>query len=374
LPAAPIFQDLVPITVPLTSIFLDPNNPRFVGPDSQPVPDANIDSHAAQESARVLLVRDWGVEKLRMNMEMNGYLPMDRVVLRKFKEGKYVVLEGNRRICAAKLLTPVGSDGSQVSDEVLNSVQEIPCLEYVGAETYAAWIFQGLRHITGISEWSAYNKAKLLVEQMEREELGLTEAGKRFGLTAFGAGQWVRGYYAFKQAREASDYVREVDERSYPYFQELFSRSSAAVRDWLEWNEEESKFKNVLNFNEFVSWLYPRLTDEDRADARGDFEKRRLAGRDDVRQIAFLVKNSDKYFQQFRNGHPLATASAMATTEEYQQKLEESADRVKVVFDAISTCIKALDGIPYKVFKDPDLKRELDEKIVGLETAIAALR
>jgi hypothetical protein len=64
----------------------------------------------------------------------------------------------------------------------------------------------------------------------------------------------------------------------------------------------------------------------------------------------------------------------MATTEEYQQKLEESADRVKVVFDAISTCIKALDGIPYKVFKDPDLKRELDEKIVGLETAIAALR
>ena len=63
----------------------------------------------------------------------------------------------------------------------------------------------------------------------------------------------------------------EVDERSYPYFQELFRRS-AAVRDWLEWNEEETKFKNVLNFNE--------------------------------------------YFQQFRNGQPLATASAMVTTEQ----------------------------------------------------------
>jgi len=34
MPAAPIFQDLVPMTLSLTSIFLDPNNPRFVGPDS----------------------------------------------------------------------------------------------------------------------------------------------------------------------------------------------------------------------------------------------------------------------------------------------------------------------------------------------------
>ena len=134
----------------------------------------------------------------------------------------------------------------------------IPCLEYVGAEADAAWIFQGLRHITGISEWSAYNKARLLVEQMEDEELNLTEAGRRFGLSPFGAGQWVRGYYAFKQAREESDYIHEVDEQAYPYFQELFSRSSAPVREWMEWKESEYKFANSLNFNEFVGWLYPR--------------------------------------------------------------------------------------------------------------------
>ena len=209
MPAAPIFQDLVPITIPLEFIFLDPNNPRFVGPKWQAIQDADIDNETTQENARVLLVRDYGVEKLRMNMEVNGYLPMDRVVVRKFKEEKYVVLEGNRRICAAKMIAPIGTDGAQVAQEVLDSVREIPCLEYVGTEADAAWIFQGLRHITGISEWSAYNKAKLLVEQMEREHLGLTEAGKRFGLSAFGAGQWVRGYYAFKQAREDSDYVRE---------------------------------------------------------------------------------------------------------------------------------------------------------------------
>ncbi len=371
---SPIFQDLVGRTLPLAGIFLDPNNPRFVGPDSQKVPDEDIDNEAVQESARVLLIRDYGVEKLRMNMEVNGYLPMDRVVVRKFKENKYVLLEGNRRICAAKLIGPIGMDGGQVSEEVQTSVQNIPCLEYVGTETDAAWIFQGLRHITGISEWSAYNKARLLVEQMEQEQLTLTEAGKRFGLSAFGAGQWVRGYYAFKQAREDSDYIREVDERSYPYFQELFSRSSSAVREWMEWNEDEWKFKSVLNFNEFVSWLYPRFTDEDGADARGDFDRRRLITREDVRHIASLMKNSDPYFQQFRNGQPLSATFAMATSELYQKKLEEGADRVRNVFDAMAACTKALDGIPHKVFKDEVLKQEFDEKLASLEAAVAALK
>lgn len=374
MPVSPIFQDLIPRDLPLESIFLDPNNPRFVGPNWQRVEDDKIDAESIQQSARMLLIRDYGVEKLRMNMEVNGYLPIDRVIVRKFKDDKFVVLEGNRRICAAKIIAPIGMDGAEVGEEVLSSVKSIPCLEYVGTETDAAWIFQGLRHITGISEWSAYNKAKLLVEQMEQEHLNLTEAGKRFGLSAFGAGQWVRGYYAFKQAREESDYVSEVDERSYPYFQEIFSRSSAPVREWLGWKEEEYKFKNPLNFNEFVGWLYPRPTDTEGSDVRGNFEARRLSRRDDIRLVSFLLKESDKYFQQFRSGQDLEPTYAIATAELYQQKIEEAADRVGDVFNAIAACTKALDEIPHKVFKDKDLKIQLDNKIKDLENAIAALK
>jgi len=209
---------------------------------------------------------------------------------------------------------------------------------------------------------------------MEQEHLNLTDAGKRFGLSAFGAGQWVRGYYAFKQAREESDYVIEVDERSYPYFQELFSRSSAPVREWLGWKEEEYKFKNLLNVNEFVGWLYPRPADAETSDVLGNFDARRLSRRDDIRLVAFLLKGSEKYFQQFRNGQDLEGTYAIASAEIYQQKLEEAADRVGAVFNAISACTKALDDIPHKVFTDKDLKAQLDAKIKDLETAIASVK
>ena len=220
-----IYQDLKPIDLTLESIFLDPNNPRFVGTNWKYISDSRIANDSVQEQARARLIDGYAIDKLRMSMEVNGYLPIDRVIVREISRGKFVVLEGNRRICAAKMVSRYSDDGLEISEEVLNSLKHIPCLQYTGSEKDASWVFQGLRHITGVLEWSAYNKAKLLVEQMEEEGINQTEVGKRFGLTAYGAGQWIRGYYAFKQARESSDFINEVDERAYPYFQELFSKS-----------------------------------------------------------------------------------------------------------------------------------------------------
>jgi hypothetical protein len=275
----------------------------------------------------------------------------------------------------------LGIDGSTIPEEILDSFKTIPCLQYTGTEQDASWIFQGLRHITGISEWSAYNKARLLVEQMEEEKVSLTVAGKRFGLTAYGAGQWVRGYFAFEQGRTESDYVQEVDERAYPYFQEIFSRSSAQIREWLEWDESKGKgqyhFKNLQRLNEFVAWLYPRRTGEtgqEATDSRGEWEKRFLKTRDDLRLLSYLISAAPNYFEQFRRDHDLERAYAVATAERYQKELAEKADTTKIIFDSLTACIKALDEMPLKILRDPELNVELQKKLIALEGLITSLR
>lgn len=368
---SPVFQDLIPVDIPLSQIYLDPNNPRFINSEWQSVPDAEVTFEAVQDETRARLVRYYAVDKLKMSMEVNGYLPIDRVIVRALSEGVFVVLEGNRRICAAKLVGAFDTEGKAIGEEVQNSIKTIPCLQYVGVQSDASWIFQGLRHISGIIEWSAYNKAKLLVEQMESDGLSLTEVGRRFGLSPFGAGQWVRGFYAFKQAKEESDFVTEIDERSYPYFQELFSRSSVNVREWLEWNEDEFRFCNVLNFNEFVGWLYPRPDGEDSESIRGDFDKRRLLRRDDIRTLAGLIDGDSSSFQQFRTGQALPDVIAMAEAKEIQRRAEQKADRVELVFEAIESCVKALEDMPHKIFKDQELKQRFDEKKAALQTILA---
>jgi len=371
MPISPIFQDLASIDVPLENLFLDPNNPRFVSAGWQDIADADITSDVAQEDARVRLIKGYGIDKLKANIEVNGYLPIDRVVVRALDDTKYVVLEGNRRICAAKLIGMADADGKAIDDLVLQSLKSIPCLLYTGSEADAAWIFQGLRHISGVVEWSAFNKAKLLVEQMEADSLSLTEVGKRFGLSPFGAGQWVRGFYAFKQAKEESDFVSEVDERSYPYFQELFGRSSIEIREWLHWDEDTYKFADALRFNEFVGWLYPRDANEEDAGSLGQFDNRRLARRDDMRLLATLIKDGGQYFQQFRNGLPLEETVAMQTAEIFQKKAEQSADRVAELFKALDDCKKAVEEMPYKVLKVPELKAQFDQKKLALTASLA---
>lgn len=376
MPIAPLTQFLKPISIPLNVIFLDPNNPRFTSASWVYVPDVNIADADVQDAAQRRMVRDFDVEKLRMNIEVNGFLSIDRVIVREFTAGKYVVLEGNRRISAAKLIGDYAIDGTKVNDQVKDSIKEIECLQYTGTDPDAAWVFQGIRHISGVVEWSAYNKAKLLVEQMEKEELQLAEVGKRFGLTPHGAGQWVRGYYAFKQARESSDYISEVDEVSYPFFQEIFSRSSPPIREWLEWDEAAYKFKNLLNFNEFIGWLYPRAQSVDEAgenSGKGNWEKRRLARRDDIRTVAGLLQENPEYFQQFRSGVSLEDAYSMAIAKKLEEKAKLEADPVADLYRAIEVCLNAVNNIPFKAMKNPEIKAQVQSKLAALQIAIGEL-
>lgn len=359
--------------LPLDQLYLDPNNPRFVDSNWQLVPETAFADDEVQDRTMRRMTANFGVDKLRMNMEVNGYLQIDRVIVREFQENKYVVLEGNRRICAAKMIGDFAIDGSSISEDVKESLERVPVLVYTGADQNAAWIFQGLRHISGVEDWSAFNKAKLLVEQMEEEGLGLTEVGRRFGLTAHGAGQWVRGYYAFKQAQESSDYVTEVTEKAYPYFQEIFSRSNSAVREWLGWDESEKCFTETINFNEFVSWLYPR-SDEDSESGKGNFERRWLARRDDLRDVATLIRAAPELFAKFRADGQIEYAKSQLILREMEREAKEKADPVKDVFEVIRSCTKALDNLPLRIIKDPNLHSELDDLLSDLEEKIRFVR
>ena len=366
-------NQLTAVNVPLNQLFLDPNNPRFIESSWTTVPDELISDGDIQESTLKRMVQHFAVDKLRMSMEVNGYLPIDRVIVRAFGPDQFVVLEGNRRVGAAKLISNIASDGTVISPEVTSSLLSIPVLQYTGGDVNAAWIFQGLRHISGIEDWSAFNKAKLLVEQMESDELTLTDAGKRFGLTPFGAGQWVRGYYAYKQASEESEYIAEVNEKSYPYFQELFGRSSSLVREWMAWDDDSKKFDNKINFNEFVGWLYPRPKNSDNdgeSSSRGDWESRWVARRDDIRDVAYLIREEPDLFQQFRSTGQLESTYAQALTRKYEKEAKEKADPIKETFDAISICAKALENLPLRVIRVPELHASLKVALEKLQEQI----
>ena len=172
-----LVKTITKIETHIDNLFLDPNNPRFVSPEWEYISEDNIMKPAIQDNFTGKLISGFGIEKLASNIKINGFLKIDRVVVKKINgtEDKYVVLEGNRRICASKMICDFAKTNSELPDDVVDSVTNIECLEYIGTDPKAAWIFQGLRHISGITDWPPFNKAKLLVEQMASDDLTLTQ-------------------------------------------------------------------------------------------------------------------------------------------------------------------------------------------------------
>lgn len=363
-------KELIDAELNLENIFLDPNNPRFISKNWNDISDAHITDAAVQQMTRLKLEQEFSIGKLTDNIKMNGFLAIDRIIVQKISDNKYVVLEGNRRICAAKaIMESYEKSPGSVTEDVKESLKKIKCLIYTGSEAQPAWVFQGLRHIIGIQEWPAYNKARLLVQLMEDENLSLTEVGKKFGLTAYGAGQWVRGYYAFLQAAEESDYTQEIDERAYPYLQEVFSRSNPVLKDWLKWNDSSYKFEDNLRFNEFLSWLYPRDEENvlDGIEVKGNWENRKIKRSNDLRTVSFLLREAINEFEMFRADGDLEKAQNAANMKKYL----ESQDPAVETMEKIKNCTKALDDIPFKLIVKQ--KDELTEVLGDLKKKISEI-
>ncbi len=97
------------------------------------------------------------------------------LVVRDEKEdGKYVVVEGNRRLTAVKLLnTPELTSVKKIATkEIVDNAKykptELPCLVFEDKNKILKYL--GFRHITGIKSWRLLEKARYLFELRNNED------------------------------------------------------------------------------------------------------------------------------------------------------------------------------------------------------------
>lgn len=97
------FLKMGPTEAKLEQVYLDPNNPRVEIPKKEPIPEARILEDEIQRDCLEKL-KEVGLFDLIGSISNSGFSIVDRVVLRPLKDEKYVVVEGNRRIAALKIL------------------------------------------------------------------------------------------------------------------------------------------------------------------------------------------------------------------------------------------------------------------------------
>ena len=93
--------------VSLKRLYLDPNNFRFVDhPDYQSVPSEHVfDADVQRRTTGFVLGR--GQERVRdliASIKANGWLDIDPVLVQRMDAGRFLVVEGNRRVATLKHL------------------------------------------------------------------------------------------------------------------------------------------------------------------------------------------------------------------------------------------------------------------------------
>jgi ParB-like nuclease domain len=260
---------LSPLKLKLEDLLLDANNPRFseLGEELNPVPEGRFADEKVQTSTFDKMKDPlFDVAELRDTIKTIGFLPMDRIVVRKWKgltngNTKYVVIEGNRRVTALKWLVNLHEIGKETfSEPELQNFKDLECLLLNDelAPVSANLILPGLRHVSGIKQWGAYQKAKA-IHALRRGGMSSQEAAQSLGLSTKAANSAYRCFLALEQMKGDEEFGEYAEPRKYSYFEEVFKRAN--LKTWLDWNDEQERFCAEESVREFYSWMIPQGED-----------------------------------------------------------------------------------------------------------------
>ena len=363
---------LKPIRVTLEDLLLDANNPRFseLGEELNPIPESRFADEKIQANTFDKMKNAiFDVAELRDTIKTIGFLPMDRIVVRKWKgpgpEGRrrYVVIEGNRRVSALKWLVSLHETGKETFDE--NRLANFTELEALllnddMASPSVQLILPGLRHVSGIKEWGPYQKAKT-VHALRKNGMTSQEAAQSLGLSTRAANTAYRCFLALEAMAGDEEFGEYAEPKMYTYFDEVFKRS--IVRDWLKWSDEKERFTAEDRLTEFYSWMVPQGED-------GATQSPKLPESRSIRDLAQILSD-DSALSVFRS--PEGTLSrAMARyeadhPEDWYPKVTAATGAVRSLtpdmlrgFD--ETTIKALS----------ELKQRIEQALKDRESLVAA--
>jgi hypothetical protein len=247
---------LEPIIVNIDHIFLDPNNLRLIGLRRQ-TPERRFLEEGVQSSVLTLMER-FDIDSLKKSFLQEGVLPVDKIVVRRYDSSdNYIVVEGNRRIAAIKsLLNEHDSGEITINEQRLQELSELNVLLLKNATKEDTLLIQGIRHVPGIREWGAYERASAVSYLLDRGYSDNDVSNLLGGIIRRAeVVRYYRAYGAIQQMKEDDEYGRFFKPEYFTYFDEILKPKYAAVRRWLNWDGRQRKFRNEENAKTFYKWL-----------------------------------------------------------------------------------------------------------------------
>ncbi len=151
---------LKPIKVSPEKLILDPNNPRLISRDE----DRRVESEAIDlldQTINQMRQKDFKVYEIENSIKQNGWVPVDFIFVKKLdNQGRYLVLEGNRRVTAIRNLR--NDDNTNLDlKKSLNLIEVMEITDNLPKEQLRKKIMYllGVRHHGSLKPWTPFAQA-----------------------------------------------------------------------------------------------------------------------------------------------------------------------------------------------------------------------
>jgi hypothetical protein len=324
----------------ISQLKFDPENPRI---------PRKIDREHESEVIKWML-KDASLIELMESIAINGFFSGEPLLAIK-ENGFYIIIEGNRRLAACKLLNKtVEVDFMKISvSEVVNSAPkiniplELPLVVFDKKEEVLSYL--GFKHVTGVKSWGSLAKARYLYELYKlndspKDKVFYKDLAKRIGSRSDYVKNLIVSYQLYLRIERNSFFkIKNLDDDNFE-FSKLSDSSTrySNITDYLglELNTEDPLSNlNLESLENLTKWLFEKNSQN----------KTRVGDNRNIRVLNAIVGN-ERALNAFSNGKTLEEAKNLTSlpSEIMKGSITDALEKVKVAWQILPEVKKTDEG------------------------------
>ena len=249
--------------VALGSLYLDPNNYRFVDhPDYRKVKSDDVfEADVQRRTTNFVLGRNQAnVRDLIASFKENGWLELDSILVEK-QGRRYLVVEGNRRVATLKHLQQrYDEDAIELGRLDPAIFSKLTVVLHQDADEHHHLLMMGLHHISGKRRWPAVSRAMAIKRLHEHLHGDADAVCNSLGISKREFNLSIRALALVAAYRE-SDFGDQFKSDQFNLFREVLA--SPSIRNWLDWDNGTYRAGNEANLERLFQWMSTEPEPED---------------------------------------------------------------------------------------------------------------
>lgn len=347
--------------VALPRLEFDRQNPRLA--------EFDLTATSTDQEVVKLLWQTMDVRELVMSIAASGFLSHEPLIVTK----EHVVIEGNRRLAAARLLSDVelaAAVGARnlptLSDDKKKELTHLPVLVDTRK---GAWRYLGFKHVNGPARWSSYAKSKYIADVHRKYAIALEDIARQIGDTHRTVQRLYRGLMVIEQAEKEGVFDRANRWHSHFSFSHVYTGVQyPGISAFLGLAPDAEEGPNPVSpdkidhLRELCIWMY--------GDKEQQIEPAIKRQNPDLRRLDAVVANQES-LAALRNGVLLESAFEMSrsstrvfmeTLVQAKRELQKARGLVTTGYDGSKQVIRTAGTVA--TIAD-DLYREMEQRLSG---------